>query len=264
MFVYSKYHTGSSKSKVRKIKSRPRFQSRRFGLWLFVVTTTLLIVLRIATWLNAEELFTLHRVIIQGNSALNDAHIIQLLETKKTSNLFQHDLRELSRKLKQHPYVKEASVSRRLPDNLIVQITENEPVALLTSPLRLVDEQGLELPQMNMFQHLDFPLIKRINPDNKAWEKELNLILNYLSSCKAENFTIYSQISEISYSPEAGIFFYLVDSGIPVIVGRDLQKGQNQHLMQVLSILKNKNEIHEVKAFDIRFSNQVIVKTKVS
>lgn len=256
MLVYSRY------SNPTRRRRRIRFTaSKRTGLTCLYVTTTIVILLQIATWLNAEEIFALNEIIVQGNKLLSDKQVLSLVETETSANLFNFDLRAMAAKITAHPYVKQASVSRRLPDDLVIQVVEETPLALMNNgQMQLIGEAGQSLPYASKFQYTDYPVVNYKADENKG----LTAILSYLRDCKQHQFLLYSQISEISYSDEIGVYFYLTKTGIPVIVGHAQDRNQGKHLLQVLTILKNNKMLAEVKALDLRYRNQVVIKSKLS
>ncbi len=254
MIAYSRY---SKESKPRK---RGTGALRRIGFICFYSTTAILIVLRIATWLNAEELFTLNSIVVQGNRLVSEQEILNIMKSDTATNLFKNNLRLLAAKISRHPYIKSASVSRRLPDNLVIRVEENEPLALLNSEhITLLDEAGAPLPYTQTVQVIDYPVVFNAEIGSEATTK----IIEYLLACRQEHFSLYSEINEISYSEDAGLYFYLIDHAIPIVMGKDNFDNKSTNLVQVLKILESNNELNQVKALDLRFKNQVIVKTKL-
>jgi len=253
--IYSKYsnHSRPKRFDLGRVK--------KAGLVCFYLTAAILIVLKVATWLHAEELFGLNDVIVEGNHLVTEDEVLALLQPRPGVNLFHYDLRSLGERVENHPYIRRASVGRRLPDKLVVRIEEVEPLALLNGDrMAILDDQGSELPPSMISQVIDYPLIAGMSPDDPAFA----LVLQYLRDCKCKNFPLYSQISEISYSPDKGVYFYLIDNALPVILGEGNFEEKSRHLMQLLRILEGNQEIGHVEALDVRFENQVVVKSKVS
>lgn len=82
-------------------------------------------------------------------------------------NLFRVDLKDVSRRIQAHPWVKEARVSKRLPNVLELNVEFRKPVALLLTPagvLQYVDKQGVVFSELTLkFDH-DLPLIDGVMP----------------------------------------------------------------------------------------------------
>ncbi len=79
MMVYSKYRSKKTGNKVRKIRS---FPTRRAGLLVLIVTTSLLILLKVATWLNAQELFSLKDIKVVGNRFAKKSELLNLIKVE--------------------------------------------------------------------------------------------------------------------------------------------------------------------------------------
>ncbi|MFQ5753413.1 MAG: cell division protein FtsQ/DivIB, partial [bacterium] len=112
------------------------------------------------------------------------------------------------------------------------------------------------LPNLELGMLLDYPIISKV--ENQS--RELNNILNYLRFIKTNQFTLYSEISEISYSPKMGIYFYLTEGTIPVFMGEQDFEQKGSNLLAVLNILNKEKKLSEIEYFDLRFKGQVIVK----
>src|SRR5690606_14920806 len=71
------------------------------------------------------------------------------------------DLDAVRARLLDQPWVKDAQVSRRLPDTLAIQITEREPVALWQNGgvVHLVDPNGVALQMVDVERYPELPLL---------------------------------------------------------------------------------------------------------
>lgn len=257
--MYSRYSTAKWQEHPKSI------WPKRLGLIFLSITTTVLILLKVATWLNAGVMFSLKNVEIIGNKNAPKSELLSLFEIDTTKSIFDIDLKAISAKIKKHPFVHEAQVSRKLPNNLVVKIIERQPLAIVNGKkLSLIDKYGQFLPELKMFDPVDFPVISNINP-TEANNPKLTLILSFLDAIKVQNFSLYSQVSEISFSDKVGIYFYLIEDSTPVIVGNEDFVQKAEKLMKVIKIINHNSQLSTVKCFDLRFKDQVIVKeSKVS
>ncbi len=247
--------------------SAPKWQKRqrgglpkKLGLIFLTLTTTVLIVLKVATWLNASVIFSIKDIEIIGNKNAPRVELLSLFKIDTTQSLFEIDLKAIADKIKTHPFVHEAKVSRKLPNNIVVQIIEKQPLALVNGgKLALVDQHGDFLPELKMFDTVDFPIISNIAPVEPN-NRKLMLVLNFLYAIKDQDFSLYSQISEISFSDKIGIYFYLIEGSTHVIVGNEGFVEKAVKLTQVMKMINQTTQFSQVKYFDLRFKNQVIVK----
>ncbi len=231
---------------------------RRLGLRLFTVTTSCLVLLQIANWLYAQEMFALKEVVVEGNRLVKTSEILRLLEAEKQNNLFELNLQKIKAQIEGHAFIKAVSVSRRLPDHLLIKITEKQPIALFNDGgLRLVDDKGELLPELVKPDLLDYPVI--MNPEIKNGPGFMQVI-EFLNYVKKQDFALCCQISEISYSEEFGIYFYLIEGNLPVIVGKESFTGKCEKLAPVLSLLRRDKALARVKSLDLRYEGRVVLR----
>jgi cell division protein FtsQ len=104
-------------------------------------------------WLTHSERFAIAILEIRGNTHLEDEQIRSLLGVAEGDNIFGFSLSRLERKLERDPWIATASMRRRLPDHLIVEIGEETPAAL-------VDLDGLYLTEAGgrVFKRASLPL----------------------------------------------------------------------------------------------------------
>jgi cell division protein FtsQ len=91
--------------------------------------------------------FEVRRVDVRGVKNMNELKVYERVLTERNRAMPQVDIQALRDSLMQLSWVKDARVSRQLPDTLVVDIVEREPHAVLRKPDRLVliDATGHEL-----------------------------------------------------------------------------------------------------------------------
>lgn len=249
-----KFHSTHKRNRNRKKRNVKIISLRKLGVMVLIATTTLVVMLQVATWLNAQEMFLVKKVKIEGNRFVSADALRELVKVDSARNLFDYDLVRIADAVKTHPLIAEASVSRGLPSRLIVQVTEKEPLALLRRPeLIPIDQLGNELSAFKPKMLYDYPIISD--------QTELQRVIQFLKHIKANHFTLYSQISEIAYSNELGIYFYLCEGTVPVVAGKDQPEQNSAKLLSVLPRIASEGTLSEVQYFDLRFDHRVIVKT---
>ena len=133
-----------------------------------------------------EAGFRVKSVEVQGTKRMDPATIYLIAVDQKESALplvYVDDIRE---KLLGFGWVKDARVSRRYPDTLVVDIVERKPAALWQNNqrLNLVDADGVVLDRVPVSRMPDLPLL--IGPGANAHASELNRLLGPLPAIKAQ------------------------------------------------------------------------------
>jgi cell division protein FtsQ len=93
---------------------------------------------------------------------------------------------EIRRQLLRFGWVKDARVSRRLPDTLVIDIVERTPAALWQSEgrLALIDSEGVVLDRVPVDKMPDLPLL--IGPGANGEEEELGRLMTAVPTLKPQ------------------------------------------------------------------------------
>ena len=138
--------------------------------YLAFFTFTFLVVSSGAVYLKAEQIkddlnlysfrkgFALQMIEVSGRNHTETAAIRSVLTKWRDQSIFSTDLAAIRRELLNLGWVKDAVVSRHLPDRLTVKLIERHPVALLQTPAghQLIDEAGVIIDgaDVSAFSHL--------------------------------------------------------------------------------------------------------------
>ncbi len=121
-------------------------------------------------WLKAKNSFLVKEIIIEGNHRCQRAEIINALNLDSRQLIFTFSLSRARQRITALPFVRQAIISRRLPDRLQIVIKERQPVAMLyLDDLYLVDSEGLVIAPVPKTEKLDFPLISGVSL--AEWQK---------------------------------------------------------------------------------------------
>ena len=173
---------GSSRSvNTRKSKSSslgaslglPQGAARRLGGWSFaVIIGTLAVIAAVAFQLPqlagtalAEAVgsagFTMKRVEIKGAQRVSRLAIYNVAFDQPSMAMPLVDLDGTRSRLLQYGWIKEARVSRRLPDTLVIDVVERQPAAIWqhNQRLSLIDGEGVVLEPVRIDSMPDLPLV---------------------------------------------------------------------------------------------------------
>jgi len=96
------------------------------------------------------------------------------------------DVAAIRRRLLQFGWVKDARVSRRLPDTLVIDIVERQPAALWQDRQRLalIDSEGVVLDRVPVDKMPDLPLL--IGPGANARARDLDGLMTEVPTLKPQ------------------------------------------------------------------------------
>jgi cell division protein FtsQ len=161
--------TGRSKAKapqqtmLESLGFSPGF-ARRLGNWLLGGMTVAVVIAAVIAFRLPQLAgiamgegigqagFTVRRIEPKGLARLDPMKVYEIVDSQRGIAMPLVDLRGVREQLMALGWVKEARVSRRLPDTLVVDIVEREPVAIWQSNQRLslIDSDGVELERVRV------------------------------------------------------------------------------------------------------------------
>ncbi|RST30345.1 FtsQ-type POTRA domain-containing protein [Sphingomonas ginkgonis] len=130
--------------------------------------------------------FELKRVDIKGNRHMATAPIYAIAFDQPSKAMPLVDVAAVRGKLLQFGWVKDARVSRRLPDTLAIDIVERTPAAVWQNreQLNLVDGDGVVLQKVPVDRMPDLPLL--IGPGANGHARELGSLIAAVPTLKPQ------------------------------------------------------------------------------
>ena len=115
--------------------------------------------------LAAKAGFEVKNVEVSGIKRVDEFKVYDLVLAQKDRAMPLVDVGQIRQDLLQYGWIKEARVSRRLPDTLVVDITERQPAAVWQQgdQLALIDADGHVLEQISAEHRPNLPLL--VGPD---------------------------------------------------------------------------------------------------
>jgi cell division protein FtsQ len=162
-----------------------RWAGIAFGLFLALIAAVVLVALDVPARLmtSAGEAigragFTVKRIDVVGLKHMQSAPVYEIATEQKTMAMPLVDVGAIRQQLLRYGWIKDARVSRRLPDTLVIDIVERQPAALWQDreKLALIDADGHVIDRVSVTQMPDLPLL--IGPGANLRERQLNRLLD--------------------------------------------------------------------------------------
>jgi cell division protein FtsQ len=125
-------------------------------------------VARLSEWSHAKMLsvtagagFRVTNILISGRDRTPDAELLTRLGVAQGMPVFGIDIAEKQQALSEISWVKDVSVTRRLPDTIVVEMTERQPAALwqYQKKISVIDITGRVLTSDNLQKYAQLPLV---------------------------------------------------------------------------------------------------------
>ncbi len=164
-----------------------------FGLFALAIVGVAMIALQVPAKVGAslgeamgEAGFRVRSVDVTGVQRMDSRPVFQIALDQKSMAMPLVDVATIRRKLLRYGWVKDARVSRRLPDTLVIDIVERQPAALWqdAQKLSLIDSEGVVLDRVKVSDMPDLPLL--VGPGANAHSGELNQLLAEVPSLKPQ------------------------------------------------------------------------------
>ncbi|MFZ3131716.1 MAG: cell division protein FtsQ/DivIB [Desulfosporosinus sp.] len=199
-------------------------QSKKMNTtFLYIAVLTILLSLGLALFFRSS-VFTVQHVIVEGLKLSPESEIIKLASGVQGQNLLLFDQEALNHKITLHPLVQSVQFQRKLPQTLVIMVTERTPVALVVVPRGVleVDAQGTFLRRLESWPKNGYPVLTGINlkdtvgPGQNLANPSLTAALNLLGQAPPE---LLSQMGELHVDPIQQMTMYL-SSGVEVRLGQ--------------------------------------------
>ncbi len=124
-----------------------------------------------------EAGFRVRSVDVSGIHRMDSRPVFQIALDQKSMAMPLVDVAAIRGRLLHYGWVKDARVSRRLPDTLVIDIVERQPAALWQDEqkLSLIDAEGIVLDRVPISAMPDLPLL--IGPGANAQSRNLEALL---------------------------------------------------------------------------------------
>lgn len=121
--------------------------------------------------------FAIEQVEVQGARRLSSEQIASLAGIQVGQNIFKVDMAEAERRLVAHPWIQGARVTRQLPRDLFIEVTEFEAraIASIGDQLFLVTRTGEPFKALLDSDPFDIPVVTGVSQENLARDRAREL-----------------------------------------------------------------------------------------
>jgi cell division protein FtsQ len=224
---------------------------RRVGWTGFAIAAGALLLLVSPLWapplLAHLSFFRVRRVEVRGIRYIVPAQVLARLDVDTTASVWD-DTEPLEQRVAKMPQVREVEISRDLPGTLVVEITEDLPVAFVPSRdgLQAVDSAGRVLPIDASRVDVDLPVLARSDSS----------LLGLLTDMRRSLPEVYHRLSDVRRTGRQELVLTL--PGLIVRAQAGLTVNRLADIVPVEHDLARRGA--HVAELDLRFRDQVIAR----
>ena len=216
------------------------------------------------------SLFKVKEIEVKGNKILSRSDILSLCAVKNDDKLLKISIAEVVRRLERSPYIKKAVAVKSLPAKLRITVTERRPIAFIYGRgLNLIDAEGYLMPVRKSKRAWNLPFITGITEPlgrigKRTTSKKALLGTEILQYVDLMDSALREAIAEVNLSGSKSINLRLIKGGAAVKIDPLEYRDNLFVLSEYLQRYMNWEKLAQIDYFDVRFSDQIIIKKKKS
>lgn len=201
------------------------------------------------TYVTTSPYFQAEEAVVRGNERV-PAEDVQLLSGLTPGiNIFAVSPAEASRRITEHAWIDSATVHRRLPSHLTIDVVEREAVALLrVGGLYLVDAGGVVFKPVEAGDPVDLPVITgadrvRQRDDRSGARTDLLEALALLRMYEESGLSQRYALSEVHLEQDGSLSIYTVGEATHIRLGRPPFRRKLRRLARLFRELRERQAV---------------------
>jgi cell division protein FtsQ len=221
----------------------------------------------LARWLRTSESFALTEVQVEGREKLLEEEVLAQAGIEPGMSIFELDELEASRALEFHPWVREATVEKQMPDRVTVEVVERELAALVwLGELWRMDVDGAIFERHPDDQPVDQVIITGIDEswregDERQLRRELCKLVQIIEEYERMGLGRLAPVKNVHREHGGGVVLYVGDDAREIRLGEGHTRKKLKRLRAVLRELDHEGLSWDYIMVDSRnFPERVVVK----
>ena len=256
----------------RNVRNKPRRDwkklAKRLMRLMLILCCTVLVgagaVLLMNVVVNSDH-FKVATIQVNGNQRLCDQDVIELSDIRHGVSTFDLDLEIIGQKLAENDWIHSASIMRKLPQGVVIDIRERQAVFIVNLEyLYYVDADGEIFKVLRSGDELNYPLVTGLDRQQlldspEAGRQQLRHVAQMLGDLRQRKLFNEQRVAQINIDPQDGYVLYTDPYGVPVYVGKDQFSEKIDRLEQIFPEIEKRLPILEY--VDLNVMDKVIVKS---
>ncbi len=235
------------------------------GSKLFLAGVVSYLIYASYSFLISDPRFKITNVSFRGHHSLPDNQLLNWLGPIHGENLFTYDLSKASERLAEHPWVFSASIQRKFPQEVQIELIERVPYARVKfEKIFLMDSFGVILSEEKP-EHRHLPLIvqseKKAKPEKFSGDKAIQSLktMHYFNRL---SFFENNPLDIVELKGNSRIMFFTRNRDLQIQMSMEALTEGLKKFMIVLDTLEDDNM--KIRMIDLSFKDQVVVRDRIS
>jgi cell division protein FtsQ len=186
---------------------------------------------------------------VSGNERVSAARIQELSGLPPGTNIFTVSTAEAGRRIAAHPWIASATVRRRLPRQLVIEVVERRPVALIRAgALYLIDADGVVFKRLEPGDPVDLPVItgaglERAEEDHPGAGVDVREALALIDLWEESGIAAQVPLGEVHVEQDGSLSVYTDREATNIRLGRPPFRRKLQRLMRLMRELRSQHAV---------------------
>ena len=215
---------------------------------------------QVSEWINSAENkvedslvdagLTVEQIIIEGELQTPEAEVYEASGVVIGEPLLATDINAIKEQIEQLTWIKFATITRRLPDGVVINVKEHVPAALwqLDNKLWVLSDEGIRITDLGLESFADLPMISGVGAD-----KELESLLSAVS----ENTELFNRVQTASWIGGRR-WDLILKNGIKIMLP---EKEMNEAWRNLIEFERNEKLLaRNILAVDFRIKDKTAVR----
>ncbi|MBI4478621.1 MAG: FtsQ-type POTRA domain-containing protein [Acidobacteria bacterium] len=224
------------------------------GLWL------------LTQYVDADPRFRVHNIELRGDQYVARMEVEKVFGADHEISIYQIPLEQRRRELEQIPWVRSATLTRVLPDRVVISVEERKPLAFLWTRrgIELIDRDGviLETPPGVSWT---FPVLRGVSDREKADMRRARMerYLMLTEELRLAEGRFPSEISEVDLTDPADIRAVIADASGALRLHLGDEKFRERYEIYRSHIAEWRQQFNEIHSIDLRYEGQAVIQSGV-
>ncbi|MGE0161099.1 MAG: cell division protein FtsQ/DivIB [Gemmatimonadales bacterium] len=213
----------------------------------------------LASW----EAFHVEDIEVRGLRYLEEGEVVAWLGVAPGTSVWS-DTDIWNERLSAHPMIKDARVTRRVPDGLLLQVTERTPIALAPTPtLEPIDAEGRRLPIDPAEFRLDLPVIhttRRPAAGARLFPEDVRRLAAEVEHLMAADTAFLQRVSSVAWDGRGALVARWTEPSVAFLLPPQAPAARLREGLGALADAVAKSPGRPPAAIDLRYADQVVVR----
>ena len=218
---------------------------------------------RIPAAINDMKIFRIEDVEVRGLRYLEESEVVEMLDLTPETSVWS-DKAPWQDRVAAHALVKSVRVSRRLPDGLLLVVTERIPIALGPTPtLEPMDAEGRRLPIDPAEFRLDLPVIhtsRRPPRGSRHFPAEVRNLAAEVEHLMAADTAFLQLVSSVAWNGRGTLAVRWTEPAVEFLLPSQASPARLREGLGALADAASRKREGMPDVIDLRFADQVVVR----